>query len=297
MSAAPGRLSVLRKALRFGLQWRLLLWWVLGLSLPALLALLPLWRLLAQALDPSVQAPQWAQHAELPMLVDLIGRLVADGPLFPASLLGALLLFVGTLPLLNAMQVAAVRAPRPLRLGELLGAGLHEYWPLLRLMLWSLLLFGLAGGLGAGAAFLLRKFRETAILESDVSLLKAGLAVPVVLVFAWVAASVDAARAALADAPARRSALRALWRGVRLTARYPLASLLRYFGCSLPVLLVLSALLWLRLQLPVLAWPGWLAAQALGLLITALPGALHAARLHAMLQLGRSAPRSPFTPR
>ena len=284
----------LHAAARFGLQWRLLFWWVLLLSLPTLLLLLPVWRLLAAQLDHSVGVERWAHLPEIPMIAELVGRFALAGPVLPASGIGALLVFLLLLPLLNAMQVAAVRGGHRQRLGELLGAALHEYWPLVRLMIFSLILFALAGGVAAGCAAVLRKYRATAILESDVTHLQWVLSIPAVLVFAWVAGTVDAARAVLAQQPGRRSALRALWRGICLTIRRPLATLAIYGACTGIAALVLLPLLWLRLMVPTVPVWGWLVGQGLGLLIMAVPGWLHAARLHAMLAFGRHLGKPPF---
>ena len=290
----PGWTARLRNAARFGLQWRLLGWWVLLLSLPAVLMLLPIWRVLAGQLDHGLEVERWAHTPDVTVIAEIVGRFALAGPLLPASGIAALLLFLLLLPLLNAMQVAAARSSRRLPLGDLLGAALHEYWPLVRLMIFSLVLFAIVGGVAAGANVWLKKFREAAILESDVTHARWLAGAVIFLVFAWVAATIDAARAVLAQQAGRRSALRALWFGIRLTLRRPLAALAIYLACTMLAAIVLLPLLWLRLIVPTVPVWGWLLGQVLGLLIMAVPGWLHAARLHSMLSLGRSVSALPF---
>lgn len=58
-------------AARAALQWRLLLLWLACLLLPAALAALPVWMLLARELDHSVHVPALARALDMIALTDL----------------------------------------------------------------------------------------------------------------------------------------------------------------------------------------------------------------------------------
>ena len=70
-AAAPGAKSGLLHALRPALQWRLMLLWLLGLLLPALVASLPVWRMFGAAFDHTVGAAAYAHRLDLAAMTDL----------------------------------------------------------------------------------------------------------------------------------------------------------------------------------------------------------------------------------
>ncbi|MDN5782554.1 MAG: hypothetical protein L0H23_11145, partial [Luteimonas sp.] len=55
-----GGFSALVSALGAGLQWRLLLWWLLALALPTAIAALPVWSTLAAQFGHAPQAAEIA---------------------------------------------------------------------------------------------------------------------------------------------------------------------------------------------------------------------------------------------
>lgn len=64
-------MSRLPDAARAALQWRLLLLWLACLLLPAVLASLPVWMLLARELDHSVHVAALARSLDMVALTDL----------------------------------------------------------------------------------------------------------------------------------------------------------------------------------------------------------------------------------
>jgi len=279
--------AALGAGLRQALQWRLLLLWLIATALPTLVLSLPVGRVLADALDYSAQANQWAQRLDLVMVQDLGERVARQGAALggAGTVAGVLLVFL--FPLLNAMFAAAARSPRVLHFGELLHAGLSDYGPMLRLVLFALVPLGIALGLGAVASKAAHRYGEHAILSADADLVK-GIAIGVgVLLFVLAHASIVAGRAWLTLLPRRRSAFVALWRGVKLVFFHPLRSLMLYLGITLPVLLLISVLGVLRVEIP----SGSVAGSLLGVLvvqcIAVLAGWMHFARLLAMLSLVR----------
>lgn len=231
----PNGFVALFSGLKSALQWRLLLWWLLALGLPTLLFALPLWSGLQAQFGQSVHAPGIAAGGNLPMLVEGLGGLGEDGGGKAVSfgMFAAIALALLLSPWLTGMVVAAIRAGRTLRMGELAHGGLTEYWRMLRLQLWSLVPLGVAFAVAAGLFALVDRQAETAILESEI---ERGhhLALSVAAVLFVVAHStVEAARGWLGAEVSLRSIFRAWWRGAKLVFKRPLATLVVYLGTSL----------------------------------------------------------------
>ncbi len=231
----PNGFAALFAGLRSALQWRLLLWWLLALGLPTLLFALPLWSGLQAQFGHSVHATDIAAGRNLPLLVEGLGGLGDDGGgkavSFGAYAAIALALLLS--PWLTGMAVAAIRAGRTLRMGELAHGGLAEYWRMLRLQLWALIPLGAVFAATAGLFALIDKQAETAILESEVERSR-HLAIAVAAVLFVVAHStIEAARGWLGAETSLRSIFRAWWRGTRLVFKRPLATLVVYLGSSL----------------------------------------------------------------
>lgn len=231
----PNGFVALFSGLKSALQWRLLLWWLLALGLPTLLFALPLWSGLQAQFGHSVHAADIATGRNLPMLVEGLGGLGDDGGGKAVSfgMFAAIALALLLSPWLTGMAVAAIRAGRPLRMGELAHGGLTEYWRMLRLQLWSLVPLGAAFAVAAGLFALVGKQAETAILESEIERSR-HLALGVATVLFVVAHStIEAARGWLGAEASLRSIFRAWWRGTKLVFKRPLATLVVYLGTSL----------------------------------------------------------------
>jgi len=268
-------------ALLRALQWRLLLLWALASLGCALVATLPLWGWLESILDHSLHTTAIAQGKAPMLLADAL-----LSPQAPLSTIGSsfqvaagLMLLLS--PLLVGATLVAARSPVRLGFGDLLRGAIGEFWPLLRLWLWSFLPLGAAALVTAGLFGIGSKVNEHAILATDVSHWTdaATIAGGILLVLAH--ASVEAGRGWLAADPNLRSAIKAWWRGATLLCKRPIAVLSSYLFPWLLAALVALALFALRQKLD--------GGLAIGLLLSSLIGAALAwgkvARLFALRTL------------
>lgn len=242
-------LRALGAALGEALQWRLLLLWLLATLLPTLLATLPLWTALQAQFGHTVHAGDIAAGGSAGLLFQGLGNLGESAGALRAGTFAAAAVMLLLSPFLTGMVVASLRAGRRPGFGELVAGGCREYWPMLRMLLWSIVPLGTAL-LVAGLAFTVAsKATEGAILASEVdrawrvALAVAGLA------FVLLHAGVEAGRGWLGADAGLRSVLVAWWRGVVLLATRPLATLGVYLGATALGLLVALLLAWLRVRL------------------------------------------------
>ena len=275
-------------ALRAGLRWRLLLLWVLVTSISTASLALPIGRLLAQQLDHSVHAAEWAQRLKVLMIFDLGSALQSDLPAISGSAeMAALLLFI-LIPFLNGAFVASARAVTPLRLGELIREALRQYGPMFRMMFMGLLPLAIAGVVEWATMKGVKHYGEHAVLASDVDHLKwVAIAVSLV-VFAWANASIDAGRATLTLNPNKRSAIKAWWRGLKLVVMHPLRSLVLYGVITAMAAVLLAVVGWYRLHMSATSLWGFLFALLVTQLLVAVTAWMHYARLFGMLELTRA---------
>jgi hypothetical protein len=289
-----GFFGVLRNAVGAALQWRVLLLWILASWLPTALLALPIWRSLARQLDHSLHSAEWARHANLVMIHDLVGQtLKFGGAMLAGSGIAAAVLLLALMPLLNGMLVTASRADRPLGFGALLQGALREYGRMLRLMAWALIPLGIAAGLGVLCLYGVHKYARGAILETEVlTLTRAAHALTAVLCGVALA-TVDAGRARLAYNPQRRSAIKAWWRGLQLTMAQPLRALGLFFCITLIAALAAGVLALLRVELSSASLPGFLAGLMTVQIIVAVTGWMHFARLLAMLAVTKGVRNAP----
>jgi hypothetical protein len=275
-------------AMRAAAQWRLLLLWILFVSIPTVILVLPLWRIVADQLDSSVHAAEWTRQLNFVALADLGERFKgASGALAGSDVSASLVLF-GLMPLLNGLFIVASRAATTAKVGELIRGGLGEYGRMLRMMFMAIVPQGIALGLGFAAFKGVQRYGEHAILESSVTHLKWAAFAVSGLLFVYANASVDAGRAFLALHPAKRSVMKAWWRGVKLVLAHPQRSLGPYLVITLAAALALGAAAWLRVELPAASVPGvvlgWLTTQ----LIVAITAWMHFARLFALVEAART---------
>jgi len=281
-------LALTTRASRAALQWRLLLLWAGLLLIPAIVAVIPIWRTLSASLDQAVHAAALAQQLDLMTLADLAANASRNGAAISQAAIAGIVLTLLLSPLLSGLVVTAARAPAPLGFGPLLTGAFSAYGRMLRMLLWSIVPLGLALIIGAGALKLADKHAATAILEAD-----ADLAHHLALLFAGVlfllaCATLDAGRAALAIDRRRTSAVKAWWRGLGMLRRRPLACLAIYLAITVLGLALYALLGVARLNL---AGPGPLAIVA-GLLATQLAALvlawMRSARLFALIGVKRS---------
>ncbi|HLO93706.1 MAG TPA: hypothetical protein VK195_05265 [Burkholderiaceae bacterium] len=278
--------SALQSGLRLGLQWRLLLSWLLVLGLSTLLALLPLWSALGQYFNRSLAAERLLQHLDPAMLVDAIANLPQRG-YSPLSGLPGLLLAALSLPWLSGMVQAAARfhVGRP-TLGQLWLGGWKEYPQMARLWLWGLLPLGLTAALIGGLMNVVDEQARQWLLESDLDLHRRAILLPGLALLLLVMASLDAARALLVLEPDRRSVVKAWGSAVRGLLRRP-SRLCLSLGLMVLGLLLGALLGWARIQVLPVGPLGVAGAALLSVLLVLSLARLRAARVLALVQYGR----------
>lgn len=281
--------SALMSALGAATQWRVLLWWLLALALPTLIAALPVWSTLAAQFGHAPQAADIAADRNLPLLLDGLMSMEDRVGGIAAGVMVSLLLALLLSPWLTGMVVASLRAGRRLGMGELLHGGLVEYGRMFRMLLWSIIPLGIALAIGGGVSAALHKQTESAILASEVA--RAGTIGMVVLAVLALFAhmTLEAGRGWLGADAGLRSVLRAWWRGMKLVLRRPLASLVVYFGTAIVGYGLALLFAWLRLG----SHGAGIGATMLGLLLAQLVVAMIAyariARLHGFTALAGDA--------
>ncbi|MBV8501039.1 MAG: hypothetical protein JO006_04910 [Paucibacter sp.] len=240
-------------ALSKTLQWRLLLLWACGVALPTLIASLPIFISLNQALGHSLSGAQLLDGLDPGVLGDtLIGLLI--GGFTPVGSLGSLIVFVLLLPWLGGMLVAVARADRALYFGELAMAGWREYGRMARLWIWALVPLAAAIGIGAALFNWADEHAAKQVLEADADFARhVALGVSLALLL-FVSATLDAARARFARELHRRSAVKAWWAGFKDVLRRPRWWLI-YVLLSLVGAALAAVFGWARVQLaPVGTW-------------------------------------------
>ncbi|OEZ82035.1 hypothetical protein JAB6_36250 [Janthinobacterium sp. HH104] len=281
-------LTLTTRASRAALQWRLLLLWAGLLLIPAIVAVIPLWRTLSASLDQAVHAAALAQQLDLMTLADLAANASRNGAAISQAAIAGVVLTLLLSPLLSGLVVTAARAPAPLGFGALLTGAFSAYGRMLRMLLWSIVPLGLALAIGAGALKLADKHAATAILEADADLARHLALLFAGVLFLLACATLDAGRAALAVDRRRTSAVKAWWRGLGMLRRRPLACLAIYLAITVLGLALYALLGVARLNL---AGPGPLAIVA-GLLATQLAALvlawMRSARLFALISVKRS---------
>jgi hypothetical protein len=277
----------LLEASRIALQWRLLLLWLACLLLPAMLASLPVWFLLARELDHSALAPALARSLDLVALADLGTALQRERDTLAAAGAGAV---TGTLllsPLLTGAAVTAVRAPRPLRLRELLAGAGEQYPRMFRLLAWAVVPLGAAVLLGGELADMARRHAAGAITYADTQPWQAAAAAGAVLLVLLANLTLDAGRAMLAIDRRRTGAVRAWGSGLRLLWRRPGGALLAWAAPTAAGLALAALLGWMRMHVPAIGVFGTFGALLLAQLLVLVLAWMRMTRLFALVALAR----------
>lgn len=293
LPAAPARLPK-RGALRAlgaglgdALQWRLLVLWAVGLLLPTAIVALPVWRSLAAQLDHSLAAERIASGLDPVGMLGAIGTISEQGAWFGGVGLGALALTLLLSPWLSGMVVASIRTGYPLGFAGLVGGGAREYGRMLRMLLLSIVPLGIAFAIGAALLGFADKQTEDAILAADVDRAR-NIALGVTMVLLVLAhAGIEAGRGVMAADPARRSALRAWGRGLKLLLRRPVAVLLVYLATALLGYGLAVVFGLLRVQASGAGWGDVLIGLALTQLLVAAIAWGRSARLYALADIAR----------
>lgn len=215
-----------------GLQWRIMLLWLLVTLLPTLVVVLPLWGLLDDMLGNSVHAERYASHFDGLMFGDVMAGL-RDNHGTGMAFLAGIVLTLAISPFLTGMVIASGRAGRALSFGALLQGGATEYGRMLRLLILSLVPYALFAMAAHGMSSLASDKGDAALLESSADLWAHVALGVTVLVFVIVQCIVESARAAYIADVTLRSAFRALGRGFMQFIRRPFATLLVYVVITL----------------------------------------------------------------
>jgi hypothetical protein len=270
---------------RRALQWRLPVLTGVALLLPVLIVVAPAWMVLDAQLSYSVQAATLARQLDLAAITDLLAVGQQHAMAVQLALVTALACTALLSPLLAGATVTAARSPAPPVLRALLEGGMAEYPRMLRMLVWSAVLMGVALWLGNFLAGLASP--AEALLPTDGQVAGyAANAATVLLV--WMAlVTVDAGRAVLAADRRRTSALRAWWDGIALLRRQPVAALGSYavlgaVGFGVAGLLGLG-----RLHFPAGSLAGDVAAFVLTQVIALLLAWFRTARLFALVTVAR----------
>jgi hypothetical protein len=258
---------LLRRSLRRGFRWRVLLLFWAALLLPSAIATAPAFAFLRQHLDHSPRAPHVVAWMDGETLLDLVRQLGENGASrtiffgLGAAALGVLAIA----PFVAGAMVSSAREGEALSLARLCAGAGGLYGRMLRTNVAGLVPLGVAAAAVAGLAKLAIGAGERALTETAAmrgfTLAAAGAAAVLFIGHLLV----DGARAQFAADPDRRSALGALRASVRLLARRPgrtlsIGLLGAAVGLGLPV-----ALMSLRLQIvqagPVTLALAWSLAQ------------------------------------
>jgi hypothetical protein len=281
--------TALKTGLVAGLRWRVQLWWVIALALPALIALLPIWTSLQSQFAYSPKSAVIAALGDVPLLVDGLRGMGAQ--LEGITLAGVVATAISLLlsPWLTGMVVASIRERRSLGMGELAHGGLREYGRMFRMLLWSILPMGVAIGIGSAIFVALGKQAGEAILASEAARASnIGLGVMAVLVL-FAHATVEAGRGWLAADIGLRSAVRAWWRGLKLVLRRPLASFGVYLGTAIVGYGLALVFAWLRTRTGGASTGGFVLGVAVTQLLVAMLAFARIARLHGFAALADDA--------
>jgi hypothetical protein len=215
-----------------GVQWRILLLWILVTLLPTLVVALPLWGLLDSLLGYTVHAERYAAHFDGLMFGDVMAGM-ADNPTVGMAAFAGVLLTLAISPFLTGMVVASGRAGRALSFGALLQGGATEYGRMLRLLILSLIPYAIFAIAAHGLSSFAADKADAAFLASVADRWGHAALGVTVLVFVIVQCIVESARAAYIADVTLRSAFRALGRGFMQFIRRPFATLLVYVAVTL----------------------------------------------------------------
>ncbi|HEY6912562.1 MAG TPA: hypothetical protein VI356_24485 [Myxococcales bacterium] len=214
---------LLRRSLRRGLQWRLLLLWWASLLVPSSLVALPAFAFFREKLDHSTGAAWNVASLEGSTLIELLRQLRQPGPSLALGwgAASAVVCLLAVSPFVAGATVAAARSDGSLRLGALMAGGGELYGRMLRTLLAGLVPIGLGSAAAAGIGKVAARASERATTETAAqrNLVVASVCAAAVLFVVHLV--VEAARAQFAADPGRRSAVLALWSGARLLLRRP----------------------------------------------------------------------------
>jgi hypothetical protein len=280
-------IGALLSGMRAAVQWRLLLLWLLIMLIPTALVAFPLWTMLGGLLDNSVHSTEWAQQFNAVMFGDVITSSFNHPEWLMTGFAVALVCTLLLSPFLAGMVIGSGRAGRALGFGALLQSGMVEYGRMFRLLLWSLIPYGVVIGVHLLGAHLAGKHAEQAVLESQADRYAAIARWVLLIVLVLMQSIVESARAAFIADTSLRSATRAMWRGITQLFKQPVKTLLFYLVVTLIGLALAFAFGVLRIQVTAVGVGGVILALLLSQLIVLAAGWMRTARLFALAEVAR----------
>ena len=284
---SPSVWTTLQSAARRGIvNWRIGIIWIVATLIPTAIVTLPLGQILAESLDHSVFAADWARQMNLSAVVELVSNSADFAPVLTGAAIISLLVTLLLWPFLSAMVISTAAEPQPVGFVALLQGGARSYGRMLRMLLWSAVPFGIAGGIGGGALHLAKKMGEKAVLESSSDHQFAAAVTLLIVLLLLVHITVEAGRAQFALDPSRRSAVKAWWRGVKLIKSRPLAAFGSYLGLTIAGLVLMALAGVIRINVPHAGLFGMLVAFLLTQIIVMAAVWMRTSRLLALVQIG-----------
>ena len=197
-------------------------------------------------------------------------------------------------PLLNGVFVAAARSAEPLKFVPLLQKGVQNYGRMARMLVWTLVLMGMAGAASSGLFHLVGNYADKAILESSATLARRAALIGTALLFLLIHLSVDAGRAQLAIYPGRTSAVKAWWRACKMIKARFMGTLGFYVGFTLVGGALALAITALRVALPQLGAFWFILGVVLAQLAVLAVGWMRITRLVALVDVAQARRNAGF---
>ena len=221
-------------------HWRMLLLWLVASLIPAVVAGVPLRKMIGTTFGYSPQAVDIDAGHNMPLLADGLMTMLRHGGGTALGLHIGVTAIVALLlsPFLSGMLVASLREGRPLGFGEAMHGGLREYWRQFRLWLVLAIPAGLQIGAASMVSGMIGKSVDAAILASQAKHLQWGASAVMLVAIAIAHCALEAGRAQFAADGQLRAAWRAFTRGVVLMLRHPFSVALVYLVTMLLAALV-----------------------------------------------------------
>jgi hypothetical protein len=279
-----------RRSLGHAFQVRLLLLYVAGSLVPAILVAMPVHRVASRLLDHSPRARDLVAALDSHAAIDML-RQASDAPTSGALSAGFISALVAALlagPFLAGAALLVAGADDAVRTRALLASAGENYGRLFRVALAGLIPLGLVAAISGALFKAANNAAEHALTESEAARGGRLAMVGTVLLVFLAQLCMDAARAMFAAEPYRRSAVLAMWAGLRLLVRRPLRSI----GLGLATLVagggMALLLLLVRLRMPQTGAGSVLVAFVLAQLAAASLGWHRTARIVGFAELARA---------
>lgn len=244
---ASTRPTYVQPPLRAALSWRLLLSWTVAMLIPSAIVMMPLSNVFGELFDMAARGDELARKINPLLLADATSQLRLHSEWMAGAFTLATIAMLLLSPLCAGLAVTSYPEPPPTLFGLLQGA-VGNYPRLFRLMLVSIIPFGVAGMIGMTVSGMVEKSADKAILESSATTSARLSMALTVLVVLLAQLTIEAARAQMAANAGLRSALRAWVRGLKMIAARPGAVLARYLGPTLVSVIMAAVLAVLRIR-------------------------------------------------